>query len=319
MFVRSLFLTGRTDRSSSFPQSSSGSSATTPRRRPCSSTDILMVRLSQFGLNYNLTVRFNLLNWSFDLVFSSTCRLGGWLGHWTVRSDQIFGRIEALRTRDHRWQGTGKSFSTNLLSVQLFIYYFIIFITRFTHSLQVLGWLHVIEAYQKTGTELPLNLKFCFEGMEESGSIGLDDFLVRKFNLLYQFLLLFIRQRFNCHFLFRWCARTTSSCPTSTTVASPTTTGWAKRSPASPTASEVSATSAWRYSSFCYVLFFYLVYSVENNVTWFGSRLNAALRISIRVFSAEPFMKPWSTSCTCWTPLSTRKESKYIYFEFWFS
>lgn len=44
----------------------------------------------------------------------------------------------------------------------------------------VLGWLHVIEAYQKTGTELPLNLKFCFEGMEESGSIGLDDFLMMR-------------------------------------------------------------------------------------------------------------------------------------------
>lgn len=41
----------------------------------------------------------------------------------------------------------------------------------------VLGWLHAIEAYQATNTPLPVNLKFCFEGMEESGSEGLDDLL----------------------------------------------------------------------------------------------------------------------------------------------
>jgi acetylornithine deacetylase/succinyl-diaminopimelate desuccinylase-like protein len=41
-----------------------------------------------------------------------------------------------------------------------------------------LGWLHAIEAYQKTGHDLPVNLKFCFEGMEESGSEGLDELLV---------------------------------------------------------------------------------------------------------------------------------------------
>ncbi|CAL1267327.1 unnamed protein product [Larinioides sclopetarius] len=39
----------------------------------------------------------------------------------------------------------------------------------------VLGWLHAITAYRKTGKELPVNLKFCFEGMEESGSEGLDE------------------------------------------------------------------------------------------------------------------------------------------------
>ena len=43
---------------------------------------------------------------------------------------------------------------------------------------QVLGWLHAIEAFQKTGNPLPVNLKFCFEGMEESGSEGLDELLV---------------------------------------------------------------------------------------------------------------------------------------------
>ncbi|XP_003737454.1 cytosolic non-specific dipeptidase [Galendromus occidentalis] len=41
----------------------------------------------------------------------------------------------------------------------------------------VLGWLHVIEAYNATKTPIPVNLKFCFEGMEESGSEGLDDLL----------------------------------------------------------------------------------------------------------------------------------------------
>lgn len=40
-----------------------------------------------------------------------------------------------------------------------------------------LGWLNVIEAHQKTNTELPVNLKMCFEGMEESGSEGLDDLI----------------------------------------------------------------------------------------------------------------------------------------------
>lgn len=41
----------------------------------------------------------------------------------------------------------------------------------------VLGWLHAIEAYQAAGIEVPVNVKFVFEGMEESGSVGLDDLL----------------------------------------------------------------------------------------------------------------------------------------------
>uniref|UniRef100_A0A1I8BKJ6 M20_dimer domain-containing protein n=1 Tax=Meloidogyne hapla TaxID=6305 RepID=A0A1I8BKJ6_MELHA len=41
----------------------------------------------------------------------------------------------------------------------------------------VLGWLNVIETLQKLGIEIPINLKFCFEGMEESGSLGLDAIL----------------------------------------------------------------------------------------------------------------------------------------------
>ncbi|CAN3374912.1 hypothetical protein DIURU_002574 [Diutina rugosa] len=38
----------------------------------------------------------------------------------------------------------------------------------------VIGWLNVIEAHNKLGWELPVNLVVCFEGMEESGSLGLD-------------------------------------------------------------------------------------------------------------------------------------------------
>ncbi|KAJ1654488.1 hypothetical protein IWQ61_005588 [Dispira simplex] len=44
----------------------------------------------------------------------------------------------------------------------------------------VLGWLCVIEAFQKTGLDLPVNIKFCFEGMEESGSVGLDQVIIRE-------------------------------------------------------------------------------------------------------------------------------------------
>jgi len=41
----------------------------------------------------------------------------------------------------------------------------------------VIGWIHAIEAFQKTGQEIPINLKFVFEGMEESGSEGLEELL----------------------------------------------------------------------------------------------------------------------------------------------
>jgi len=44
----------------------------------------------------------------------------------------------------------------------------------------VLGWLNALEAYEKTGQALPVNLKFVFEGMEESGSEGLDDLLYAR-------------------------------------------------------------------------------------------------------------------------------------------
>lgn len=44
----------------------------------------------------------------------------------------------------------------------------------------VLGWLNVIEAHQKAGVEFPVNLLMCFEGMEEYGSEGLDDFIIAE-------------------------------------------------------------------------------------------------------------------------------------------
>jgi nonspecific dipeptidase len=39
----------------------------------------------------------------------------------------------------------------------------------------VLCWLHAVEAYQTLGIDIPVNIKFIFEGMEESGSVGLDE------------------------------------------------------------------------------------------------------------------------------------------------
>ncbi|XP_013195460.1 cytosolic non-specific dipeptidase [Amyelois transitella] len=44
----------------------------------------------------------------------------------------------------------------------------------------VLGWLHAINAFKGVGEELPVNLKFIFECMEESGSEGLDALLLEQ-------------------------------------------------------------------------------------------------------------------------------------------
>lgn len=46
----------------------------------------------------------------------------------------------------------------------------------------VLGWLNAIEAHQKAGVDFPVNLLMCFEGMEEYGSEGLDDFIKEEAN-----------------------------------------------------------------------------------------------------------------------------------------
>lgn len=44
----------------------------------------------------------------------------------------------------------------------------------------VLGWLNAIEAFCSTKTEVPVNLKFIFEGMEESNSAGLDEMIMAR-------------------------------------------------------------------------------------------------------------------------------------------
>ena len=43
-----------------------------------------------------------------------------------------------------------------------------------------MGWLNVLDAHHTLGLELPVNLRFCFEGMEESGSEGLDDLVIKE-------------------------------------------------------------------------------------------------------------------------------------------
>lgn len=41
----------------------------------------------------------------------------------------------------------------------------------------VIGWLNVLQAHKEAGVALPVNLVTCFEGMEESGSTGLDQLI----------------------------------------------------------------------------------------------------------------------------------------------
>ena len=44
----------------------------------------------------------------------------------------------------------------------------------------VVGWLNAIQAHQEARLEIPVNLLMCFEGMEEYGSEGLDDFIEKE-------------------------------------------------------------------------------------------------------------------------------------------
>ena len=41
----------------------------------------------------------------------------------------------------------------------------------------MLCWFNSLEAHQKAGVEIPVNLVFCIEGMEESGSLGLEQMI----------------------------------------------------------------------------------------------------------------------------------------------
>lgn len=44
----------------------------------------------------------------------------------------------------------------------------------------VICWIHAIEGFQTLGIQIPVNIKFVFEGMEESGSEGLDALLMAR-------------------------------------------------------------------------------------------------------------------------------------------
>lgn len=44
----------------------------------------------------------------------------------------------------------------------------------------VLGWLNAIDAHRSAGVDFPVNLLMCFEGMEEYGSDGLDEFIQKE-------------------------------------------------------------------------------------------------------------------------------------------
>ncbi|KAF8639234.1 hypothetical protein AX17_001719 [Amanita inopinata Kibby_2008] len=44
----------------------------------------------------------------------------------------------------------------------------------------ILGWLNVLQYHAEHNKPLPVNLKICFEGMEESGSEGLDELVQRE-------------------------------------------------------------------------------------------------------------------------------------------
>ncbi|KIO02527.1 hypothetical protein M404DRAFT_650522 [Pisolithus tinctorius Marx 270] len=44
----------------------------------------------------------------------------------------------------------------------------------------IMGWLNVIEAHKSLGLDMPVNLRFCFEGMEENGSEELDECVISE-------------------------------------------------------------------------------------------------------------------------------------------
>ncbi|VDM58826.1 unnamed protein product [Angiostrongylus costaricensis] len=46
----------------------------------------------------------------------------------------------------------------------------------------VLCWIHAVEMLHKHKVEIPINIKFCFEAMEESGSVGLEEMLEKNKN-----------------------------------------------------------------------------------------------------------------------------------------
>ncbi|KHN82592.1 Cytosolic non-specific dipeptidase [Toxocara canis] len=48
----------------------------------------------------------------------------------------------------------------------------------------IVGWLNAIESFRASNIDIPVNIKFCLEGMEESGSVGLEEALKANKELL---------------------------------------------------------------------------------------------------------------------------------------
>jgi Cys-Gly metallodipeptidase DUG1 len=44
----------------------------------------------------------------------------------------------------------------------------------------IMGWLNSLQAHKELNIELPVNIIFCFEGMEESGSLGLENLISKE-------------------------------------------------------------------------------------------------------------------------------------------
>lgn len=44
----------------------------------------------------------------------------------------------------------------------------------------IIGWICMLKAFKANNIDLPVNIRFCLEGMEESGSEGLDDLIIKE-------------------------------------------------------------------------------------------------------------------------------------------
>ncbi|XP_021163949.2 cytosolic non-specific dipeptidase [Fundulus heteroclitus] len=52
----------------------------------------------------------------------------------------------------------------------------------------VLAWIHAVKAYQDLSMDLPVNVKFLIEGMEETGSNGLDAFILAQNDTFFSYV-----------------------------------------------------------------------------------------------------------------------------------
>ena len=46
----------------------------------------------------------------------------------------------------------------------------------------IMGWINALEGFLRAGVELPVNILICFEGMEETGSVGLEELIRNEAN-----------------------------------------------------------------------------------------------------------------------------------------